>query len=511
MTTSPSVGVATVRTILRPGGIPLNTILVALRSITLMVVGILMLPMLIDRIGQAATGLFIFATTLTGYFTAVELGLATSVTKYTAQLRSTGDSELLNSVLRGSLLLMAAIGGVIAIVLGILAVAAGPSLFDEPQVTGEAVSTLLVAAAVSVVYWPSRVGTAALEGLERYDLRAIVGIGVMLAALGGLYVLTGITDSLPVLVGFFGGLLVLEGVVCGAIAWPGLGVRRGKGRWLGPHLRSVLAFGSALFIIGMADTLVYAADRTIVAAFVGASAIVIYESALRPHNGIRVISALAGSALISTSSRMVAEARHDRLRELVFFGSFLGIAITTPFVVLVMVLAEPLLDVWLGSDFVQYAVYVQLLVSYWLIHANTSVLGSVVTGIGRLRPFVVLTMIGALSTIAISIPAASAFGTVGVIWGIVIPAWLGMPIWMFWALKVTEISKLEYARRVALPAYALLAVWTAVVIAAKQAIEPTDFAALAGFGFVALALFWALAARPVWTRWQRALAYAAAP
>lgn len=508
---TPTAGTAPVRSVFRAGGIPLNTILVALRSITLMVVGIVMLPMLIDRIGQAATGLFIFATTLTGYFTAVELGLATSVTKYTAELRTTGESERLNSVLRGSMLLMIVIGAIIGLVLAIFAVAAGASLFDEPQVRGEAVATLLVAAAVAIVYWPSRLGTATLEGLERYDLRALVGIVTSLAALGGLYVLTGVTDSMPVLVGFFGGLLVLEGLVCGLLAWPQLGVRRGYGRWVGPHLRAVLAFGSALFIIGMADTLVYAADRTIVAAFVGASAIVIYEAALRPHNGIRVISALAGSALVSTAARMVAEARHDRLRELVFFGSFLGIAITTPFVVLVMVLAEPLLRVWLGEGFVQYAVYVQLLVSYWLIHANTSVLGSVVTGIGRMRPFVVLTVIGALSTVAISVPAASAYGTVGVIWGIIIPAWLGMPVWMHWALKVTQISAADYLRRVALPAYGLLALWSAGVLAARLLLDPRGLLGLAAFCLVALAGFWALAGVPARTRWRRALEVAAAP
>ncbi len=508
---TPTAGTAPVRSVFRAGGIPLNTILVALRSITLMVVGIVMLPMLIDRIGQAATGLFIFATTLTGYFTAVELGLATSVTKYTAELRTTGESERLNSVLRGSLLLMIVIGAIIAVVLAIVAVVAGTSLFDEPQVRGEAVATLLVAAAVAIVYWPSRLGTATLEGLERYDLRALVGIFVSLAALGGLYVLTGITDSIPVLVGYFGGLLVLEGLICGLLAWPQLGVRRGYGRWIGPHLRAVLAFGSALFVIGMSDTLIYAADRTIVAAFVGASAIVIYEAALRPHNGIRVISALAGSALVSTAARMVTEARYDRLRELVFFGSFLGIAITTPFVVLVIVLAEPLLRVWLGEDFVRYAVYVQLLVSYWLIHANTSVLGSVVTGIGRMRPFVVLTVVSALTTVAISIPAASAYGTVGVIWGIVIPSWIGMPVWMYWALKVTEISVGDYLRRVALPAYGLLALWSAAVLAARLLLEPRDLVGLAAFCLVALAGYWALAARPARMRWRRALEVAAAP
>ena len=501
----------TVRSVFRPGGIPLNTVLVALRSLTLLVVGIVMLPMLIDRVGQAVTGLFIFATTLTGYFTAVELGLATSVTKYTAELRSTGDAERLNSVLRGSLLLMALIGSVIALVLSILALTAGEALFDEATVRGDAVATLLVAALISIVYWPSRLGTATLEGVERYDLRALVGIFISLAALGGLYALTAVTDSPVALVGYFGGLLVLEGVLCGALAWSQLGVARGLGRWVGPHLRSVLAFGSALFIIGMADTLVYAADRTIVAAFVGASAIVVYEAALRPHNGIRVISALAGSALVSTASRMVAEARLDRLRELVFFGSFLGIVITTPLVVLVIVLAEPLLDVWLGSEWTRYDVYVQLFVSYWLIHANTSVLGSVVTGIGRMRTFVIITVVSALTTIMISIPLTSVYGTIGVIWGIVIPSWLGMPVWMYFALKTVGIPWRDYLSRVVLPAYGILAAWAAAVLAASALLHPGGLLGLGLFCVVALAGFWVLAAHPARARWRRALEMAAAP
>jgi O-antigen/teichoic acid export membrane protein len=253
------------RNLFRAGGIPLNTVLVALRTITLSVVGIVMLPLLIDRIGKAPTGLFVFATTLTGYFTAIELGLATSVTKYTAELRATGDREHLNSVLRGSLLLMVAIGVIIAAALTGIALAAGQSLFNEGSVRDEAVPTLLVAAGMSLAYWPARLGGAALEGLERYDLRALVGIFIALANLGGIAVLTRHTDSTTVLVAYFGGLLVLEGLVCGAIAWPHLGLARGVGHWRGAHLRGVLGFGSALFVIGMADTLVYATDRTIVA------------------------------------------------------------------------------------------------------------------------------------------------------------------------------------------------------------------------------------------------------
>jgi O-antigen/teichoic acid export membrane protein len=401
---------------------------------------------------------------------------------------------------------MLAIGGIVALVLTLVALTAGRALFHDPGVRDETVPTLLVAAALSFAYWPARLGTAALEGLERYDLRSVVGIVIALANLGGLLLLTHVTQSTTPLVAWFGGVLVLEGVICGAIAWPHLGVRRGIGSWRGTHLREVLGFGTALFIIGMADTLIYAFDRTIVAAFMGAAGIVVYEVALRPHNGVRAISALTGSALLSPAARLIAEGRTEPIRQLVFVGSFLGIVLTVPIVVLIMVLAKPLLSVWVGDDFTRYAFYVQLFVSYWLIHANTSVLGTVVAGSGRLRPFVIMTVIGALLVVSISIPMTAAFGTVGVIWGIIIPNWLGLPVWMSFALKRVHVTWGEYLRRVLLPSYGMLALWTVPVILAKQVVQPATFAGLAAFSVVALAAFWGAAIPPLRARLTNAIA-----
>src|SRR4029450_13622675 len=116
---------------------------------------------------------------------------------------------------------------------------------------------------------------------ERYDLAAIIAILASAATLAGVFALTRETQSVPVYAGFVGGVLILQNVVSAAFAWPHLEIRRRVGRWLGPPLRSIPSFGGALFIIGIGDTLVYSFDRTILAAFVGAAAIVIYEVAVR--------------------------------------------------------------------------------------------------------------------------------------------------------------------------------------------------------------------------------------
>jgi len=490
----------------RPGAIPLNTVLMGLRTIVIFAVGFLMLPLLIHRLKQSPTGLFVFATTLTGYFTAVELGIATSVTKYIAEFREQGAHERINSMLRGSLLLMIGIGLVVAVALTVVALAAGHALFGEASVRGQAVPTLLVAAAVSLLYWPSRMGTAMLEGLERYDQRAIVAIVCTALMLAGVWALTFATHSVPVLVAWFGGITIAEGVACAVIAWRPVGVARHAGSWRDRHLRSVLAFGGGLFVIGLADTAIYSLDNLIVAAFVNAGAITVYSIALRPQTAVRMINALTAGALISTVSRLAAAGRRERLRRLALAGSFIGLVVTLPWVILVLVLAKPLVLVWVGAKYVRYAVYVQIFVSYWLTGANTGVLGAFVFGMSGIRVFVILTAIGGAVSLGLSIGMTAAFGTVGVIWGTVIPSVAGFPIWFHFALRRAGVGVREYGRSVALPAYGLLVPWTALVWGCSHLLHPDSLVGVGAFGAVALSLWVGAVAAPARRHWRAALA-----
>jgi len=61
------------------------------------------LPVLVDGLGAAQTGLFLFATTLTGYFTAIDLSLGASVTRYVAEYRVAGATEKIASTVRSAL------------------------------------------------------------------------------------------------------------------------------------------------------------------------------------------------------------------------------------------------------------------------------------------------------------------------------------------------------------------------------------------------------------------------
>jgi len=487
------------------GGVPLNTVMLGMRTIVRGVVSLALLPLLVDRLGAAPTGLFVFATTLTGYFTAVEYGVGTSLTKYVAEHRATREDAQLGSVVRASLLLSLALAVAVAAGLLLLAVLGGRALFSTASVRSQAVPTLLVAAGVAIFYWPSRLGPAALRGLERYDACAAVEMVCSLLTFGLIFAASLWTHSVAVLTGLYGAVFVLEGAAAGALAWPYLRLRRGLGQWRGRHLRPAVGFGGGLFLIGLSDTFVYETDRLVVSAFVGAAAIVIYEVALRPQTGVRLISGLVGSALVSTSSRLSAQGRSGRLRELVLVGSLYGVVVSVPFAVLVFVLARPLVEAWIGHGYGRYTPYVRIFVSYWFLGANAGVLASAIVGVGRIRAFVWLTVVGAVLTLGLSIALTAAWGTVGVIWGTVIPASLGLPIWMHFALRHVGIAKARYAREVLAPGYLPIAAWAIPVTALAQLLHPHGLVGVGAFCALALAALWLALAPMLRARWRHML------
>jgi len=480
----------------------MNTVITAIRTLIRGVVAFALLPLLIDRIGGAPSGLFIVGTTLTGYFNSVEYGLGLSVTKYVAEHRAVGDAEQLGSVLRASLVLMVGIGVTIAAALTLLGTLGGHVLFETAPVSNEAVPTLLVAAATALFYWPSRLGTAALEGLERYDLNSVVQIVCSIASFVVIYAATEWTHSVALLTGLFGVMLVAEGACAGVLAWPHLRLRRGLGRWRGTHLRPALGFGAGLFVMGVGDTLVYESDRLVVTAFVGAAAVVTYEIALRLHNGVRLISGLIGGVLVSACSRLAAQKHTERLRALVLIGSLYGVVLTLPFVVLTLALARPILDAWVGQGYSRYAIYVQIFVSYWLIHSSGGMIGSAVIGIGRIRIFVWITAVGSLFALGLSIGLTAAWGTIGVIWGTVIPAWISFPVLMYYSLRYVGISNARFVREVLVPGYLPVAAWTMPVLAADWTLHPSGLLGVCAFCVVALMVLWVAQVPMLRTSWR---------
>lgn len=478
-------------------GIARNTAISGASNLVRLLVGFLLFPILLDGIGQNRTGLFLFTTTLTGYFTAVELSVNASVTRFIAEHRARGDAPGIAATLRTSLLVMVGFGALAAVVLALLGLLVARSLFGEASLRGVAEPALIITALTSLLYWPSRIGVAALNGIERYDQSAEVQIATSLLLLAGLGVLAAAHRSVLLLIGFYGAVTVLEGLLSAALAWRRLGVTRAwaRGRWIGgAQLTGVARFGAAAFVIGIGDTLLGSFDRAIVGAIVGAAAIVGYDVAQRPQQAVRTIAGLSGLALVSPIARLWTLGRRREMTALVDAASFVSIVIAAPVAVLVIVLAHPLIAAWLGGRYVTYAPYLDVFTAFWVLNCSTAAISSALYGIGRLETYARIFIVMSVVSLPLSVGLTFAWGTVGVIWGTVIPSGLAFPVFLVCSLRLLGIPLRTFVRRVLVPGYGIVAAWTAAVVAAKLLLAPAGYAGLAAFAAVALLAGWGGAA-----------------
>ncbi len=110
-----------------------------------------------------------------------------------------------------------------------------------------------------------------------------------------------------------------------------------------------------------------------------------FEGPVRAHNLLYALDGALAVPVVPTASRYAASRDRRRMRELVVRGTRYTLALFVPLCVTLMVLAEPILDVWLGDRYGEGAAALTILVSYWLLYGGLVVTPGYLVGAGAAR------------------------------------------------------------------------------------------------------------------------------
>jgi len=458
------------------------------------------MPFLITRFGAADYGIYLLVSSLSGYFGLLDLGVGASLVKYVAEHRARGERADLSETVSTALAFYGVIGVIAATGLGALAMFGLP-LFNLPDASTDlARNLLLVGAATSLFAWPLGTFNAVLAGHQRYDITARLGIiatitniavtaAVVLANQGPLVLLAG-TSAVGLTVSVFSARLAIRELGDARVSLAGAS-------WC--RLKRIFRFSSAVFVMQLCGVLVYQqTDRLVLGVFASAASITLYESASKLHSLVRQLAGLSASAVMPTASALDAEDRHDLIVELFMRGTKYTVIAITPIVVVVMVLAGPFLRAWLGdvgftdAEFSIMTIGTQLYVSYWLLNANITIAGTIVSGMGKLRFVLWYTVIASVANVVLSIVFVQYLGVIGVILGTIAHGYIGFPIYMRQMSRLIGFSVGEWLRRVVLPTYPFLLAPAAIAGLALALGLTNSLLSVGIVGAIAVASYWAL-------------------
>ncbi|MGO8985016.1 MAG: flippase [Terriglobales bacterium] len=456
------------------------------------VVGLLLSPFILHRLGDTAFGLWVLIFSITGYYGMFDLGIRSSVVRYVSKFTATGDREELAKLINTSLFTYTCIGVASMVVTVFVAYHIDRMFHIPPEFLPTARSLLLMVGASVAIGFPAGVFGGFLEGLQSFYILSWTNVvstllraGLIVTALThgyGLLTVALITITLPLLGSIMNGILALR--LC-PVPFGVKYVDRGT-------FRQIRNYSGVTFMIMVAGRLKFKTDEIVIGTFMSAAAITYFNIGARivDYAG-QVVTALS-QIFVPMASQSDARSDMTRLRKIFLVGNRVCGLTIFPVCVILLILGKSVIEVWVGKKYVatSYPVLVIMILCSTLWWAQGAS-GRILFGMSKHGTWAVVTMIEGVSNLILSIILVRPYGIIGDALGTAIPLTCSVLFFMPRHLcKKLDIPLLTYLREsYTLPFVLCVPLASVLLLMQRWWFIPHNYRGLGLQLFIALAVY----------------------
>lgn len=323
-----------------------NSFYALLAQVAPLLVAVVTVPLFIGQIGPERYGALAIAWLLLGYFGTADFGIGRAITQRISSM--VGETPAVRAgAVWSALVSMLAFSGLSAVLMYLFAVwyFSGPFVVEE-GLRDEMVAAVMVLAFCNPVVAVSGVLAGALMGLERFRLVSMSNMVarslLMLFPLATAYFVT--LDLTALILASLSARL-LGGLMLTSAVWRTF-LRGHKLAFSRSEFSRLASFGAWIMVSSLIGPIMVYADRFLIGAVQDAVALAAYVIPYDMANRTLLLSAAITQALFPRFAAESPEASRERCRDFVVFIAQL----LTPFIVLLVCLADPLLTLWLGNS-----------------------------------------------------------------------------------------------------------------------------------------------------------------
>jgi O-antigen/teichoic acid export membrane protein len=381
-------------------------------------VGFLLAPYILSRIGQESYGIWALTGSLLAYSQILSLGLNSAVNRWVPMYLVEKDTEGINRVVNTTLYFYLVASGIVGVGVAVLAFGF-PSWFDvAPALQSASRITVALVGAAFVIVVTLNVFAAVLSGIQRYDLMALSDIASDLGrCLGVVIVLSN---------GF--GLVAVAAVIAATIAVRGslkavlamrtceeLRIDLSLARW--QTFREMIGYSINTVLYTCGQLIQRQAALILVGLLYDAAAVTLYAMPL-------VLVSLGGQLVTSGSAAMKPAAtrldtldKREQVQKLYLLGTKYALLLALPLTAFFVAYADPILHVWLGESYMaSSSILLAILASGAVVYLWHMPAFFIVVGMGKHRMFGLLTLLRAILSLLTAVILTGVFelGIVGV-------------------------------------------------------------------------------------------------
>ena len=139
-------------------------------------IGLVLLPFNVHHLGAAAYGLWMLTSSMTTYFSVLDLGFGGSIVKFVAHYRAKRDARGLNEIASTLFVVFSIIGVVAYSVFVLVALNIGRLFNLTPDQVSTGRSLMLIVGVYVSLGFPFSVFGGIINGFQRFDLNNVVGV-----------------------------------------------------------------------------------------------------------------------------------------------------------------------------------------------------------------------------------------------------------------------------------------------------------------------------------------------
>jgi O-antigen/teichoic acid export membrane protein len=454
------------------------------------------------RLSVSELGAYGLVASLAGYLLVLRNSVASSAVRAMAAAVEPAERRMVFSA-------AAALYAVAGVATGLLIAGAGlliAGLLLDGDLAADARVGGLGLGAVTAAGVAASVCLDALRAERAFVRAASTEIAAVALYLASMLALIFAGAGLGALIAASGGLPLYSGVISALVARrAGLGLRFQRSAATRPRVMAIVPTAGWLLVIELCNMAIYAFSRVILGAYRSPRAVGLFEGPVRAHNLLYALGGALAVPVVPTASRYVSTRDERRLRDLAVRGTRYTLALFVPVCVTLIVLAEPILEAWLGDRYGDGDLALAILVSYWLLYGGLVVTPGFLVGVGQAREVARIMVAVAVSNLAMSLILTPELGIEGPAIATAAPFVIAFPFMLRLGLSASGAPVAELARRAWGPNYLLGALLAAALLLGRAALPMDETAAVLGLAAGGVLAYWALFFRLVLAADERAL------
>ncbi|MGB6132947.1 MAG: oligosaccharide flippase family protein [Acidobacteriaceae bacterium] len=392
------------------------------------VTAMLLPPILIRHMPASSYAVWVLALQAAAYLGYLDFGLQTAVGRYVAFAAEKKDEKTRDAVFSAAVagLSLAAVLGVL-VVLGIAI--ASHRIFPAvpPALLGPLRWTMVIVGFAGAVSLPASAWSGVAAGIQRYEIPAIaIGSGKLVAA-AGLITAAVTGQSLTIMACILGGTnLCSYGAQFIMVRRAAPNVRFRPELISRSIIRELFGYCASLTVWSFSMLLVSGFDVLLVGRF--------QFSAVAPYSvSVTLIAFLAGiqtsifGVIMPHAAALHARENPAALGQLLVRTTKIGVLFLLLSGLPLIVLAHPIMGLWIGSQFAKSGGRIlAILVAANMVRLTCVPYASILVATGQQRLVIVSPLVEGLSNLATSIFFGMRYGAVGVAWGTMFGAVVGV-------------------------------------------------------------------------------------